>query len=97
MYKMDNLSFFGGGNSNQNVDKSKYEHLTMSIKQTVLERAQCSVKFSGSIHPKFEHINGSPKDNRPVNLRALCPECFSPIAKKENRRGLLGTILNKFG
>jgi 5-methylcytosine-specific restriction endonuclease McrA len=101
MYKANTLSFFGG-NSNQNVDKSKYEHLTMSIKQTVLERAhrrcqKCSVKFSGSIHPKFEHINGSPKDNRPVNLRALCPECFSPIAKKENRRGLFGTILNKFG
>lgn len=95
------LSFFGGTSSG-NVDKSKYQHLTMSIRQTVLERArrrcqQCSVKFSPSIHPSFEHINGSLKDNRPINLRALCPECFKLVAKKENRKGMLGNIRNAFG
>jgi len=95
------LSFFGG-NSSGNVDKSKYEHLTMSIRQTVLEKAhrrcqECSVKFSPSVHPSFEHINGSLKDNRPMNLRALCPECFKLVAKKENRKGILGNIRYTLG
>jgi 5-methylcytosine-specific restriction endonuclease McrA len=94
------LSFFGGDQS-EKVDKSKYEHLTMAIRQTVLERAhkrcqKCSIKFSGSVSPHFEHINGSLKDNRPINLRALCPKCFKFVEKKENRRGILGTIRNKF-
>ena len=98
---MSRLSFFGG-NAGGSVDKSKYEHLTMSIKQTVLERAhyrcqKCSVKFSGSTHPQFEHINGSRKDNRPNNLRSLCPECFKPVAKKENRKGVLGNISFSLG
>jgi hypothetical protein len=98
---LDMLSFFGGSSSG-NVDKSKYEHLTMSIRQTVLERArrrcqQCSVKFSPSVHPDFEHINGSLKDNRPNNLRALCPECFKLVAKKENRKGMVGNFRYAFG
>jgi hypothetical protein len=98
---LDMLSFFGGSPSG-NVDKSKYEHLTMSIRQTVLERArrrcqQCSIKFSPSVHPDFEHINGSLKDNRPNNLRALCPECFKLVAKKENRKGMVGNIRYTFG
>ena len=90
------LSLFGG-NQSGNVDKSKYKHLTMSIRQTVLERARhrcqkCSTKFGASIHPQFEHINGSLKDNRPVNLRALCEECFKLIAEKENRKGVFKNI-----
>ena len=94
------LSFFGGTPS-EKVDKSKYERLTMSIKQTVLERAhhrcqKCSTKFSASIHPQFEHISGSLKDNRPANLRALCPECFKLVAKKENRKGMIGTVRDTF-
>jgi len=98
---LDMLSFFGGSPSG-NVDKSKYEHLTMSIRQTVLERArrrcqQCSIKFSPSVHPDFEHINGSLKDNRPNNLRALCPGCFKLVAKKENRKGMAGNIRHAFG
>ena len=57
------MSFFGGSSTN-NVDKRRYERLTLSIKQTVLERAhyrcqKCSTKFRGDIHPHFEHINGS--------------------------------------
>jgi 5-methylcytosine-specific restriction protein A len=95
------LSFFGG-NPSGNIDKSKYEHLTMSIKQTVLERAhhrcqKCSVKFSASIHPQFEHINGSLKDNRPINLRVLCSECFKLVAKKESRKGMFANIRKIFG
>jgi 5-methylcytosine-specific restriction endonuclease McrA len=96
------MSFFGGGSSS-NVDKSKYEHLTLSIKQTVLERARyrchnCSKKFGPSSHPHFEHINGSLKDNRPTNLRPLCSECFKPIEKKETKKGgLLGNMRNTIG
>jgi 5-methylcytosine-specific restriction endonuclease McrA len=95
------LSFFGGS-SNEKVDKSKYEHLTMSIRQTVLERARhrcqkCSVKFSASIHPQFEHINGSLKDNRPVNLHALCPACFKFVEKKESRKGIVDNMRSTFG
>ena len=95
------LSFFGGS-SNEKVDKSKYEHLTMSIRQTVLERARhrcqkCSVKFSASIYPQFEHINGSLKDNRPVNLHALCPACFKFVEKKESRKGVVHNMRSTFG
>jgi 5-methylcytosine-specific restriction endonuclease McrA len=96
------LSFFGG-NSGSNIDKSKYEHLTLSIKQTVLERSRyrchnCSKKFGPSNHPQFEHINGSLKDNRPANLRALCKECFKSVEKKEIRRGgLFENIRNTIG
>ena len=95
------MSFFGGAPS-EKVDKSKYEHLTMSIRQTVLERAhhrcqKCQVKFSASIHPHFEHINGSLKDNRPVNLHALCPKCFKLVEKKESRKGMVDNIRSVFG
>jgi 5-methylcytosine-specific restriction protein A len=90
------VSFFGPPGGGPSYDKKKYEHLTLAIRQTVLERARnrcqkCSVKFSPSIQPQFEHINGSLKDNRPVNLRALCPECFKAVEEKEKaKKGVLG-------
>lgn len=92
-----NMSFFGPAGEGPSFDRKKYEHLTLSIRQTVLERAhnrcqRCSTKFSPSIHPQFEHINGSQKDNRPINLRALCPECFKSIEKKECNKGRFGSI-----
>lgn len=95
------LSLFGG-TSGGTTKKNRYTSLTLSIKQTVLERAHhrcqgCTVKFKGSNGPYFEHINGSLKDNRPANLRALCENCFEPVKKKESRKGLLGTIRNNFG
>lgn len=96
------LSFFGGGNSGGSIDKKKYESLTLSIRQTVLERShyrcqKCSVKFRGSNSPFFEHINGSLKDNRPSNLRSLCEKCFEHVKKKESRKGLLGSMRNNLG
>ena len=99
------MSFFGPP-SGPSFDKRKYEHMTMSIRQTVLERAhnrcqKCSTKFNPSVQPSFEHINGSLKDNRPSNLRALCPGCFKAVEHKERKAekgGVLGGLRsNVFG
>ena len=97
------MSIFGGPPTGPSYDKKKYEHLTLAIRQTVLERAhnrcqKCSVKFSPRVSPHFEHINGSLKDNRPVNLRALCSECFKLVEKKEkDRKGIFGKVRNIVG
>lgn len=96
------VSFFGPPSGGPTYDKKKYEHLTLAIRQTVLERARgrcqkCSVKFTPSIQPKFEHINSSHKDNRPVNLRALCPECYQAVEKREkSRKGMFGNMRSVF-
>src|SRR5688500_15439385 len=91
------MSFFGPP-SGPSFDRKKYEHLTLSIRQTVLERAKnrcqrCGTKFTPSLQPQFEHINHSLKDNRPVNLRALCPECYKNVENEEReKKGVLGGI-----
>ena len=96
------MSFFGPPSS-PSYDKKKYEHLTLAIRQTVLERAhnrcqKCSVKFKPSTPPQFQHINGSLKDNRPANLRALCSECFKLVEDNEkNRKGIFGRMRNIVG
>jgi 5-methylcytosine-specific restriction protein A len=96
------MSFFGPP-SDAGYDKKKYEHLTLAIRQTVLERAhnrcqKCSIKFSPRSPPHFEHINGTLKDNRPVNLRALCPECFKLVENKEKeRKGIFSRMRNIVG
>ena len=92
------VSFFGPPSDGPTYDKKKYEHLTLAIRQTVLERARgrcqkCSVKFTPSVQPQFEHINGSLKDNRPVNLRALCSGCYKAVEEKEkSRKGMFGNM-----
>jgi 5-methylcytosine-specific restriction protein A len=59
---------------------------------------KCSVKFNPRMPPQFEHINGSLKDNRPVNLRALCSECFKLVENKEkSRKGIFGKMRNIIG
>ena len=91
------MSFFGPP-SGPSFDRKKYEHLTLSIRQTVLERAKnrcqkCSVKFSPRVQPQFEHINRSAKDNRPSNLRALCPECYKAVEKDmQEKKGVIGGL-----
>jgi 5-methylcytosine-specific restriction endonuclease McrA len=92
------MSFFGPPPGGANFDPKKYANLTMAIRQTVLERAKnrcqkCSVKFSPSVEPHFEHINGSKKDNRPVNLRALCANCYKAVEEKEQKKkGFVGGL-----
>ncbi len=75
------MSFFGNAAGNNSKKRDKYKELTLAIKQIVLERAkhrcqECSRKLSGTNSPNFVHINGSKKDNRPENLRAICRECY---------------------
>jgi 5-methylcytosine-specific restriction protein A len=93
------VSFFGPpGGAGPSFDAKKYGVLTMSIRQTVLERAgkrcqKCSTKFGPAVEPHFEHINGSKKDNRPQNLRALCANCYKAVEEKENKKkGMLGGL-----
>lgn len=92
------MSFFGPPSDGPTYDKKKYLHLTLAIRQTVLERARgrcqkCSVKFTPSVQPQFEHINASLKDNRPVNLRALCSECYKVVEAREKvRKGAFGNL-----
>lgn len=93
------MSFFDPpGATGPAFDAKKYGTLTMSIRQTVLERAhsrcqKCSAKFSPSVEPHFEHINGSKKDNRPKNLRALCPSCYKAVEERERKKkGVLGGL-----
>lgn len=97
------MSFFGPP-SGPSFDRKKYEHLTLSIRQTVLERAKnrcqkCGVKFTPSVQPQFEYINRSLKDNRPTNLRALCATCYKAVEKdmqeKKGRLGGIGKVLRK--
>jgi 5-methylcytosine-specific restriction protein A len=96
------VSFFGPPGGGPTFDRKKYEHLTMAIRQTVLERARnrcqkCTVKFSPSVQPNFEHINGNKKDNRPQNLHALCPNCYKEIEEKESKKkGVLGGLRKVF-
>ena len=92
------MSFFGAPSGGPSFDRKKYEHLTLSIRQTVLEKARnrcqkCGTKFTPSVQPQFEHINHALKDNRPANLRALCPECYKIVEKQEKeKKGVLGGI-----
>lgn|SRR5574338_434508 len=91
------MSFFGPSEG-PTFDRKKYENLTLSIRQTVLERAKnrcqkCGTKFRPGLPPQFEHINRSLKDNRPINLRALCPTCYKAVEKDEKeKKGVLGGI-----
>ncbi|MEM2141249.1 MAG: hypothetical protein QXJ74_08205 [Nitrososphaera sp.] len=96
------MSFFGPPPEGANFDRKKYEHLTMSIRQTALERAKnrcqkCSVKFGPAVQPHFEHINGSSKDNRPINLRALCASCYKEVEEREQKKkGFIGGLRKAF-
>lgn len=83
-------------NSNSNK-KKKIEKINLGIKQTVLERAKhrcqvCSKKFNNQETPFFNHINGSLKDNRPANLKALCKECFEITGENKIKDNMFGRI-----
>jgi len=92
------LSFFGNAAGNNSKKRDKYKELTLAIKQIVLERAKhrcqdCSKKLSGTNSPNFINLSGSKKDNRPENLRVVCPECFERNAPSE--RGAMFSSFKK--
>ena len=78
-------------------NKKKIEKINLAVKQTVLERAKhrcqaCSRKFSNHDTPFFYHINGSLKDNRPANLKALCKGCFEDTGESKIKDNVIGKI-----
>jgi hypothetical protein len=34
------------------------------------------------LRPILDHVNGNPRDNRPDNLRLLCPNCDSQLSTR---------------
>ncbi len=97
------MSFFGNasGNNTKSKNREKYKELTLGIKQTVLEKSKnrcqsCSKKLSGSNQPQFHYINGSTKDNRPENLRALCLECYEEDKAPKGNNFVISSLKNIF-
>ena len=83
-----------GKNSN---NKKKFQKINLGIRQTVLERARyrcqgCSIKFNTQETPFFSHINGSLKDNRPSNLKALCKDCYNKTGEQKIKDNVVGKI-----
>ena len=83
-----------GKNSN---NKKKFQKINLGIRQTVLERARyrcqgCSIKFNTQDTPFFSHINGSLKDNRPSNLKALCKDCYNKTGEQKIKDNVVGKI-----
>ena len=46
----------------------------------------CNVKFSKTVHPQFDHINGINEDNRTENGQAICSNCHDAKSRKENAK-----------
>lgn len=83
-----------GKNSN---NKKKFQKINLGIRQTVLERARyrcqgCSIKFNTQDTPFFSHVNGSLKDNRPSNLKALCKDCYNKTGEQKIKDNVVGKI-----
>ena len=50
--------------------------------------------FTGMYVIEVDHIDGNPKNNKPENLRLLCPNChaMTPTYKGANRKSLRGSF-----
>ena len=88
---------FNSDSGKNNYDKKKFQKINLGIRQTVLERARyrcqgCSIKFNTQEIPFFSHINGSLKDNRPANLKALCKQCYIKTGENKIKDNIVGKI-----
>ena len=46
----------------------------------------CKIRFSKTVHPQFDHINGENGDNRTENGQAICSNCHDSKSRKENAK-----------
>ena len=88
---------FNSDSGKNSHNKKKFQKINLGIRQTVLERARyrcqgCSIKFNTQDTPFFSHINGSLKDNRPANLKALCKECYTKTGGHKIKDNIVGKI-----
>jgi 5-methylcytosine-specific restriction protein A len=88
---------FNADSGKNSDNKKKFQKINLGIRQTVLERARyrcqgCSIKFNTQDIPFFSHINGSLKDNRPANLKALCKECYIKTGENKIKDNIAGKI-----
>jgi 5-methylcytosine-specific restriction endonuclease McrA len=88
---------FNADSGKSSNNKKKFQKINLGIRQTVLERARyrcqgCSIKFNTQDTPFFSHINGSLKDNRPSNLKALCKDCYNKTGEQKIKDNVVGKI-----
>ena len=46
----------------------------------------CKTRFSKTVHPQFDHINGDNEDNRTENGQAICANCHDAKSRKDNAK-----------
>ena len=88
---------FNADSGKSSNNKKKFQKINLGIRQTVLERARyrcqgCSIKFNTQDTPFFSHVNGSLKDNRPSNLKALCKDCYNKTGEQKIKDNVVGKI-----
>ena len=69
------------------TDRLKKSLLSCGLKEPVCEQCGLSEWLGGPVPIDLDHSNGNNRDNRPFNLKILCPNCH---AVKTRRRRVLG-------
>ena len=64
---------------------SHYEQLQILAEQDYKCR-QCSTRFSKTVHPQFDHIDGDNSNNHIENGQAICANCHDVKSRKENAK-----------
>ena len=106
-YKPDYTSkirTWGGQNKHLSLEQY-YLHKTKKCKRTILHRllveergnfcSECEVPSTWNGKPlrlQVDHINGECYDNRPCNLRLLCPNCHSQTETFSSKQSLARVV-----